>query len=320
MRAATSISSRRPASRTSAAWACSTSASGVPRSTATAMPWANRDTSGSPVRRGQPVEGDADRLAGADVGEHRGRGRRTARRRCGVRPGRARPPGSPRRRPRGRAARRRSGTRRGSGARAPVHLAGQVVVAGEHADRRTPISAQQHERQRRRRGAASALSSDVRRGDARSRPAPTPPARPGTRARSCRGRRARAGGVRRRRRRAPARPRRRPTRSTGPKTPGRGRGRRRRGPGRVVDLRQVADVGQHPHRRAAAAGSPSTRDDDEQQPEPGTSRRARLPTPPGVTTGSAVRRAAGRSASSAGRRPGRAPAPTTSTTTPAGEA
>ena len=64
------MSARRPASRTSAAWACSTSASGVPRSIATAMPSAKRATTGSPERRASASSAAADRGAGADVGEH----------------------------------------------------------------------------------------------------------------------------------------------------------------------------------------------------------------------------------------------------------
>ena len=70
LRAAISISSRRPASRTSAAWACSTSASGVPALDGDGDPWAKRATSGRPVRGRPPVEGGAERLAGADLGEH----------------------------------------------------------------------------------------------------------------------------------------------------------------------------------------------------------------------------------------------------------
>ena len=182
--AATSISSRRPASRTSAAWACSTSASGVPRSTATAMPSANRATSGSPVARGQPRRrppptGVPVRI----VGQHRAEVGGQLAARCGGPPGRARRPG-PRRRPRpARAARRRSGTRRGSRRSRVGDLArsGGCRAAARRATNATRHSTSSGTVPP---GAASATQHAVRRGRPRTRPAPTAPARPGTRARS----------------------------------------------------------------------------------------------------------------------------------------
>ena len=58
---------RRPSSRTSCAWARSTSASGVPRSTATTMPSTKRANEARPV--GQPLQGGRQAGPGAGVGE-----------------------------------------------------------------------------------------------------------------------------------------------------------------------------------------------------------------------------------------------------------
>ena len=54
LRPPSSMSARRPSSRTSWAWARSTSARGVPRSTATTMPSTNRDRLIRPVRSARP--------------------------------------------------------------------------------------------------------------------------------------------------------------------------------------------------------------------------------------------------------------------------
>ncbi len=161
-RAATSTSSRRPASRTSAAWAWRTSASGVPRSTATAMPWAKRATSGRPVRGGQPVEGARDRLAGADLGEHPGQvgGELAA--------GAAYDPveGGDRALAGGDGEGEELGDGRELGedpALAALHLGGEVLVAGEHAGgerRRAEQQGEQHAA-----GLGERPQQAVRRGD-----------------------------------------------------------------------------------------------------------------------------------------------------------
>ena len=190
LRAATSISSRRPASRTSAAWACSTSASGVPRSTRDRDALREAGHQRQPAGRGHPVE--RRRRPARRCGPRRapGPGRRTARRRCGGPPGPARRPGSPRRRPRAPAARRRSGTRRGSAARGVfTWLVRWLSRASTPSTKRE--QAQQHRGEHVPRVAQRAEHAERRR-RARTRPAPTGPARSGTRARSCRGRPARS--------------------------------------------------------------------------------------------------------------------------------
>ena len=204
-----------------------------------------------------------------------------------------------------------------------LDLAGQVGVAGEHPE---------HERDQAQEQPRPAAPTRVgeRRGArrtprrrAKADQPPDAPARPGTRARSCRGRRARGGGVPTRRRRAPARPCRPPSAAPARRRPAAaevGEDDATRSAGRAADLRQVADVGQHPQRelgapqrqhagRAPAAARRRATAPSERAPRGQASRQD----PP-------LGRAAGRSASSAGRRPTQAPRRRRAPARPPGEA
>ena len=287
----TSISARRPASRTSAAWACSTSASGVPRSTATAMPSANRATTGSPVRRGQVVEGRGRPACRCGPRPAPGPARRTARRGCGVPPGRARRPGPPRRPPPAPAARRRSGTPQDHAARACVDLGGQPVLAEQHAEREGDARRSTSSGTVPPGAARAPRAAPSAGGDGERRPVPRAPARPGTRATVI----VEPGAL------EPAPDRRgaaeHPLDAVGRRGAAAGRRRRRNGVARRTGAtgrratRQVADVGQHPQRRGRRRRIASTRRSHQQQPGAADAHRGAPPHAAGVTR--RIRRSAG---------------------------
>ena len=272
-----------------------------------------------PGRRGHPVEGGADRLAGADrrrapeprSGESSPPLRRTTRSSAptGLSPG-------------GHGEGEQLGDGRELGedpALARRTWLVQVGVAGEHAEHERD-RAQHQPRPARRPGSASSRSTPYAAATAKADQPPDHLLDAELVHGLVEVRRARGGGVPRWRRRAPARRVSAAERSTGPKTPAAAEvGEDERDPQRRACGRPAAGRGRRaaPGPRAAGAGSPGSRGDDQQQPGGERRPRATAPHAPRLTTGSVARWAAGRSASSAGRRPRRRPAPTTSTSTPA---